>query len=72
MSQYYQDLIRIGSYTIRQINRPYNIIDRWETSIEYVYNLFKVTMNSSNRIMTMVYAYYLGELIQSSVTPKEK
>jgi hypothetical protein len=22
--------------------------------------------------MTMVYAYYLGELIQSSVTPKEK
>ncbi|CAG8485069.1 9951_t:CDS:2 [Dentiscutata erythropus] len=72
MSQYYSDLIRIGSYTVRQIDRPYNLNQTWETSAQHVYQQLQTAMNSHNRIMTLVYCYYLGELVQFSVTPKAK
>jgi hypothetical protein len=72
MSQYYQDLLRIGSYTVRQIDRPYNLSDTWEVSAHHVYYQLQVAMRTRNRIMTLVYCYYLGELVQFSVTPKAK
>lgn len=72
MLKYQQDLIRFGSYTLKQIDRPYNLTEPWETSIQCIYQKLKQEMVKKNRIMTMVYGYYLGELIQLSVTPREK
>lgn len=72
MSQYYQDLIRIGSYTLRQIDRPYSLNDAWESSAQNLYQQLKLMMRQHNRIMIMVYSFYFGELIQLSVTPRAK
>jgi hypothetical protein len=72
MLQFKQDLIRIGSYTLRQIDRPYHPGDPWEISTQVVYEKLKNEMQQRNRIMIMVYGYYLGELIQLSVTPRHK
>jgi hypothetical protein len=67
-----QDLLMIGSYTIQQIPCPYNLTDPWEESFKNVYSDFKLKSKERNRIMTMVYCYYLGELIDLTVTPREK
>jgi hypothetical protein len=67
-----QDLLVIGSYTIRQIDCPYNLVDTWEISMQKIYTKFKQKIRQRHRIMTMVYAYYLGELIDLAVTPREK
>jgi hypothetical protein len=72
MLEYQQDLLRIGSYTLKQIDRPYNLNEPWETSVRNVYQELRQKMFQKNRIMTMVYGYYLGELIQLSITPREK
>ena len=73
MSQYQLDLLNIESHTVSQINSPYSIIhDSWETCAQKVYNLMRQQMTNRNRIMTMVYAYYLGEIIDLSVTPHSK
>ena len=69
-----QDLLTVGSYTIQQISCPYNLAQSWETSMINVYTKFKekLRQSRSQRIMVMVYAYYLGELIDITVTPREK
>jgi len=67
-----QDLLSIGSHTIQQIPCPYNFADNWELSMQNIYSKFKDKIKRRQRIMTMVYAYYLGELIHLSVTPREK
>jgi hypothetical protein len=72
MSKYYSDLLQIGSYTLKQIDKPYSLTESWETSVQYVYQKLKYEMTQKNRIMTMVYGYYLGELIQLSITPRDK
>src|SRR4051812_3515253 len=72
MLKFKQDLIRIGGYTLHQITRPYNPGDSWEASTQTVYQKLKDEMQQRNRIMIMVYGYYLGELIQLSVTPRYK
>jgi predicted membrane-bound dolichyl-phosphate-mannose-protein mannosyltransferase len=72
MSKYQQDLIRIGSYTIKKIDRPYSLVNSWDISVQNIYNHMRQVGKQNNRIMTMVYGYYLGELIHFSVTPREK
>jgi predicted membrane-bound dolichyl-phosphate-mannose-protein mannosyltransferase len=72
MLHYKQDLIQIGSYTLKQIDRPYNSSDSWEQSVQNVHQHLRNEMKQRNRIMIMVYGYYLGELIQSSITPRDK
>src|SRR6185436_13126599 len=72
MLEYQQDLLRLGSYTLKQIDRPYNLNESWETSVQHVYQKLRQKMFQKNRIMTMVYGYYLGELIQLSITSREK
>src|SRR5690348_9489630 len=72
MSRYYQELLRIGNYTVRQIDRPYNLSDTWEVSSQRVYHQLQIALRMRDRIMTLVYCYYLGELVQLSVTPKAK
>jgi hypothetical protein len=67
-----QDVLVIGSFTIQQIPCPYNILDNWEISMQSVYTKFKEKGRSRHRIMTMVYAFYVGELINLSITPREK
>lgn len=67
-----QDLLVIGSYTIQQIPCPYNLEDSWEESFRQIYFKFKLKRSQRNRIMTMIYSYYLGELINLTVTPREK
>lgn len=70
ISQYQQDLVRIGSYLLKQIDKPYSLSDPWENSVEKI--LQHIKRARRNRIMTMVYGYYLGELIQLSATPRAK
>jgi hypothetical protein len=70
ISKYQQDLVRIGSYLLKQIDRPYNLSNPWEESIKNIYQ--QVKRQGRNRIMAMAYGYYLGELIQLSVTPRAK
>ena len=72
MLRYQQDLIRIGSYTLRPIDQPYVLEDPWETSVQNVYQKLKYEMQQRNRIRIMIYGYYLGKLIQLSITPREK
>lgn len=67
-----QDVLMFGSFTIQQIPCPYDILDNWEISMQSVYTKFKEKGRSRNRIMTMVYAFYVGELINLSITPREK
>jgi hypothetical protein len=67
-----QDLLSVGSYTIEQISCPYDFADNWEISMQNIYSKFKDKIKCRQRIMTMVYAYYIGELINLSVTPREK
>jgi hypothetical protein len=63
MLKYKQDLINFGSYTLKQIDRPYNPGDPWEISANNVYQKLRYEMKQKNRIMTLVYGYYLGDLI---------
>jgi hypothetical protein len=72
LDKYKQDLLAIGSYTIQQIPCPYDFADNWELSMQSIYSKFKDKIRRRQRIMTMVYAYYLGELIHLSITPREK
>jgi hypothetical protein len=72
MTQYQQDLINFGGYTLKQIDRPYNPGDPWEISAHHIYQKLRDKMKQKNRIMTLVYGYYLGDLIQLSITPREK
>ena len=72
LDRYKQDLLTVGNYTVQQIPCPYNLIDTWETSMDNVYTKFKEKARQRHRIMTMVYAYYVGELIHLSVTPRDK
>ena len=67
-----QDILVVGSYTIQQIPCPYNLLDNWEISMQSVYSKFKDKIRRRQRIMTMIYAFYVGELINLSVTPREK
>ena len=67
-----QDLLTVGSYTIQQIPCPYNFADNWEISMQNIYSKFKDKIKHRQRIMTMVYTYYIGELINLSITPREK
>jgi hypothetical protein len=67
-----RDVLAVGSYTIQQIPCPYNFVNNWEISMQHIYSKFKDKIKHRQRIMTMVYAFYLGELINLSITPREK
>lgn len=67
-----QDILAMGSYTIQQIPCPYNLIDNWEISMQNLYTKFREKLKHRHRIMAMVYAYYTGELLNISITPREK
>ncbi|RHZ60338.1 hypothetical protein Glove_355g43 [Diversispora epigaea] len=58
MSQYYPDLIRLGSYTVKQIDRPYNLNNTWETSAQQVYQQLQIAMRTRDRLMTLVTANF--------------
>ena len=62
----------ISSITIQQITCSYDPLDSWKLSMRNVYSTFKQKIKQRQRIMTMVYAYYVGELINLSNTPREK
>ena len=72
MDKYKRDLLMISSITIQQITCPYDPLDSWELSMRNVYSTFKQKIKQRQRIMTMVYTYYVGELINLSNTPREK
>jgi len=57
MLGYQQNLLRLGSYTLKQIDRPYNLNELWETSVQHVYQKLRQEMFQKNRIMTIVYEY---------------
>ena len=66
------DLLAVGSHTLQQISVPYNYADNWKISMQNIYSKFKDKIKCRQRTMTMVYAYYIGELIHLSTTPREK
>ncbi|RHZ55977.1 hypothetical protein Glove_408g17 [Diversispora epigaea] len=72
MAQYWIELIGCGNYSLRQIERPYRLDDPWEISILNIYQMLRQEAQQRNRIMALVYGYYLGEIIQLSVTPRDK
>jgi hypothetical protein len=67
-----RDLIMIRSHTIQQIPCPYSYTDAWDVSILQVYQKYRQEMCHHNRVMTIVYGYYLGELLNFTSTPREK
>ena len=67
-----QDLLAVESYTIQQIPTPYDFVINWKISMQNIYSKFKESIRRRQRIMTMVYAYYIGELINLSITPRDK
>lgn len=71
-SRYRHDLQAVGGYTIHQISCPYDLSNSWNTSVQYVYRQLRDELRRRNRIMSLVYGYYLGELISFSVTPRLK
>jgi hypothetical protein len=66
------DLIMTGSYTIQTIESPYSPTEEWLEAMNKAYSATRRASQRRQRINTLVYAYYMGKLIQSSVTPKEK
>lgn len=70
MPLYKQDLLNIKeSAPIQQLS-PYNPADPWDQSVDTVFQLLRPEMLRRNRIMTMVYAYYLGELLSLKTLPR--
>jgi hypothetical protein len=65
------DLLMTGTYTIQSIECPYSPTDGWHEAMTRVYNATRQT-SQRQRIKALVYAYYMGKLIELSITPREK
>ncbi|RHZ77813.1 hypothetical protein Glove_172g3 [Diversispora epigaea] len=70
MHLYKQDLLNIeGNVPIQQID-PYKLTDPWEQSIDTVFQLLRQEIIHRNRIKTLMYTYYLGELLSFRTLPR--
>ena len=66
------DLIMTGAHPIQSIEQPYEVTDEWLEATIKTYNAMRQASQQKQRIHTLICAYYLGNLIESSITPREK
>jgi hypothetical protein len=66
------DLIMTGAHTIQPIRCPYVSTDEWPDAMVKVYNDLQQSSHDKQRIHTLINAFYMGKLIESSITPREK
>ncbi|CAG8791848.1 13032_t:CDS:2, partial [Dentiscutata erythropus] len=66
------DLIMVGLYPIQPIEYPYLPNETWYEAMIKVYNATQRASQQKQRINALVYAFYMGKLIESSVTPRTK
>ena len=66
------DLIMTGAHTLQSIESPYFLTDEWSEAMNKAYNATQQTSQQKHRIYTLVNAFYMGKLIELSVTPREK
>jgi hypothetical protein len=66
------DLIMTGINTIQLIECPYSINEDWSTAMTKVYHATRQASKRKKRLNALIYAFYMGKLIETSVTPKEK
>lgn len=66
------DLIMIGAHPIQPIESPYLPTDEWLEAMNKAYNAVRRATQRKQRINALVNAFYMGKLIESSVTPREK
>ena len=60
-----QDLLEITNQEIQPVTIPYNLTDSKETQISKTYDCMKRAVRTRQRIRTLTYAYYLGELLEN-------
>ena len=60
-----QDLLETTVQETQQIPIPYNISDSQELQISQTYYSMKHAIRTRKRIKLLVYAYYLGELLEN-------
>ena len=60
-----QDLLETTVQETQQIPIPYNISDSQELQISQTYYSIKHAIRTRKRIKSLVYAYYLGELLEN-------
>lgn len=66
------DLIMSGAHPVQSIECPYLNNENWETAMDKVYLATLRASQRKQRINALIYAFYMGKLIDSSVTPREK
>jgi hypothetical protein len=70
MPLYKQDLVNIQESVPIRYPVPYHLTEPWDQSIDIVFQLLRQGMAGRNRITTLVYAYYLGELLDMKTLPR--
>jgi hypothetical protein len=66
------DLIMTGAHTIQLIESPYSPTEEWLVAMNKAYNATRRASQRKKRLNALIYAFYMGKLIESSVTPREK
>ena len=70
MALYKLDLMMLGLYSLDIVKYPYFITDNWKTKMRKT--LQSLHRTARQRIKSLIYGYYLGELLYQSITPREK
>jgi hypothetical protein len=70
MHLYKQDIVNFEESISIRYPTPYNLTESWEHSINVVFQLLQRERINRNRISTLVYAYYLGELLNLRTLPR--
>jgi len=70
MHLYKQDLLNIEENIPIQHLNPYRITDPWNQSIDIVFQSLRQEIIQRNRIKTLMYTYYLGELLSFKTLPR--
>ena len=67
-----QDLSEITPETINVTPAPYDILQTTELQISLTYQKLQRASRRKNRVMVLVYAYYLGELLENIPNRKQR
>jgi hypothetical protein len=63
------DIVSMGN-PAATIECPYNIDDTWENAVHTTLMILQTALKQRKRVKGLIYAYYLGELIAISKTPR--
>lgn len=66
------DLIMTGINTIQSIECPYLPDENWHDAMFKTYNATRRASQRKQRINALINAFYMGKLIESSITPRDK